>query len=79
MRSYGNVVDFVRVSYLDLDAFAERRKHLSEDHLLIPNRLITTLLDRRLPLEEITSTYVWIDTHSTLTLTPHIMYTVFIM
>lgn len=61
MRSYGNVVDFVRVSYLDLDAFAERRKHLSEDHLLVPDGLITALLDRRLPLEE-TTTYVWIDT-----------------
>lgn len=51
MSSYGNVVDLIRVSYLDLKAFAEWREELGEDDLLVPDRLITALLDRWLPLE----------------------------
>ena len=51
MGSYGDVVDLIRVSYLDLQAFAERGEQLGEDHLLVPDGLITALLDRSLPLE----------------------------
>jgi len=49
--SYGNVIDLIRVSYLDLDPFAERRDQLCEDDLLIPDRFITALLDRCFSLE----------------------------
>lgn len=52
MSSDGDVVDFVRVSDLDLDALTERREELREDDLLIPNGLIAALLDRRLPLKK---------------------------
>lgn len=51
MGSDGDVVDFVRVSDLDLDALAERREELSEDDLLVPNGLVAALLDRCLPLK----------------------------
>lgn len=51
MGSYGNVVDLIRVSYLDLHAFAEWREQLSEDDLLVPDWFIAALLDRSLPLE----------------------------
>lgn len=50
MGSDGDVVDFVRVSDLDLDALAERREELREDDLLVPNRFVAALLHRRLPL-----------------------------
>lgn len=49
--SYGNVVDLIWVSYLDLDTFAEWREQLGEDNLLVPDRFIATLLDWSLPLE----------------------------
>ncbi|TNN64464.1 hypothetical protein EYF80_025315 [Liparis tanakae] len=48
--SYGDIIDLIRVSYLDLQAFAERREQLGEDQLLVPNGFITAPLDRRLPL-----------------------------
>lgn len=48
--SYGDVIDLIRVSYLDLQAFAERREQLCEDHLLVPNGFITAPLDGSLPL-----------------------------
>lgn len=51
MCSYGHIVDFVRVSNLDLDALAEGRKHLCEDDLLVPNRLVAALLNRGLSLQ----------------------------
>lgn len=51
VRSDGHVVDFVRVSDLDLDALAERREELREDDLLVPNGFVAALLDRRLPLK----------------------------
>lgn len=50
--SDGDVIDFVRVSDLDLDALAERREELSEDDLLVPNGLVAALLDCCLPLKE---------------------------
>lgn len=43
--SYGNIVDLIRVPYLDLQALAERREELSEDDLLVPDRFIAALLD----------------------------------
>lgn len=49
--SDGHVVDFVRVSDLDLDALAERREELREDDLLVPNGFVAALLDCRLPLK----------------------------
>lgn len=52
MGSNGDVVDFVRVSDLDLDALTERREELREDDLLVPNGLIAALLDGRLPLKK---------------------------
>lgn len=52
MGSDGDVIDFVRVSDLDLDALAERREELSEDDLLVPNGLVAALLDCCLPLKE---------------------------
>lgn len=45
MGPYGNIIDLIRVSYLDLQPFAERREQLSEDDLLVPDWLITALLD----------------------------------
>lgn len=45
MGSDGDVVDLVRVSDLDLDAFAEWWEKLCEDDLLVPNGLVTALLD----------------------------------
>lgn len=45
VRSYGNVVDLIRVSYLDLHAFAERREQLGEDDLLVPDWFVAALLD----------------------------------
>ena len=45
MGSYGDVVDFIRVPYLDLHAFAERREQLGEDDLLVPDRFVAALLD----------------------------------
>ena len=48
--SDGDVVDLIRVSDLDLHAFAKRREHLSEDDLLIPDGLIAALLDGGLSL-----------------------------
>lgn len=52
MGSYGDVVDLIRVSDLDLDAFAERGKELGEDHLFVPDRLIAAFLDSCLPLKQ---------------------------
>lgn len=51
MSSYGNIIDLIRVPYLDLHAFAEWRKQLSEDDLLVPDRFITAFLDWSFPLE----------------------------
>lgn len=52
MGSDGDVVDFVRVSDLDLDALAERREEFCEDDLLVPNGLVAAFLDRCLPLKK---------------------------
>lgn len=51
MGSYGDVVDLIRVPYLDLHAFAEWREHLGEHDLLIPDGLIAALLDCGLALD----------------------------
>lgn len=45
MGSYGNIVDLIGVSDLDLDTFAKWREQLSEDDLLIPDGFVATLLD----------------------------------
>lgn len=45
MGSYGDVVDLVRVSDLDFDAFAEWREELGEDDLLIPDWFVAAFLD----------------------------------
>lgn len=52
MGSDGDVIDFVRVSDLDLHAFAEWREELREDDLLVPNGLVAALLNRCLPLKK---------------------------
>lgn len=51
MGSNGNISDLIRVSYLDLQAFAKWREQLSEDDLLIPDWFITALLDWGFPLK----------------------------
>ena len=43
MRANDVTVDAVVVAKLDLDAPTQRRKHLSEDDLLIPDRFIAVL------------------------------------
>lgn len=52
MGSYGNIIDFIWVPYLDLYPFAERREQLGEDDLLIPYWFITAFLDWSLSLEK---------------------------
>ena len=39
------IVDAIVVTKLDLDATAQRRKHLREDDLLVPYRLVRSLPD----------------------------------
>jgi len=46
VRSDDVAVDAVAVAKLDLDAATQRRKHLREDDLLVPDRLVTVLLHR---------------------------------
>ena len=48
---YGNVVDLIRVTYLDLHAFAKWREHFGEDDLLVPDGLVAALLDCSLSLQ----------------------------
>lgn len=48
--SDGDVVDLVRVPYLDFDALAQRREELGENHLLVPDGFVTAFLDRSFPL-----------------------------
>ena len=51
MRSYGNVVDLIRIPELEFHPLAQRGKHLSENNLLVPDGLIAALLNRGLALE----------------------------
>lgn len=55
--SYGDIVDLVRIPYLDFDALAQWREELGEDHLLVPDGFITAFLDRRFALE----THRWME------------------
>lgn len=50
VRSYGNIIDLIRVSYLDFYSFAKWREKLSEDDLLVPDWFIAALLNWSLPL-----------------------------
>lgn len=55
--SYGDIVNLVGVSNLDLDAFAEGREHLCEDDLLVPSGLVAALLNRGFSLQTQTETH----------------------
>lgn len=50
MGTNGHIIDFVRVSDLDLDPLAQRGEHFREDDLLVPQWLIAAFLYGRLPL-----------------------------
>lgn len=51
MGTNGHIIDFVRVSDLDLYPLAQWREHFCEDDLLIPEGLIAAFLHWCLPLQ----------------------------
>jgi len=50
MGTNGHIIDFVRVSDLDLYPLAQWGEHFCEDYLLVPERLIAAFLYGGLPL-----------------------------
>lgn len=59
VRSYCNVIHFIWVTELNLHAFAQWWKHLSENNLLIPDGLVAALLDWCFPLESQHKNPMW--------------------